>query len=126
MPDHPTRLALVVHPERQVRALLRAALEQRGYEVVEADHPHDAIVAFHAAAGIGAVVTDLRLPELDGRTLVAHLRRQRPMLPVLLLADHSSEVRDLTAPGDGGMTVVALKPLTPRRVAEALGALLPE
>ena len=118
-------IALIVDTERSIRTLARAALELRGYDVLESAHPHDAIVVFHATPGISAVVVDLRLPELDGRSLITHLRRRRPLLPVLLLADRPSEVRELTVAGDGAATMVMLKPLTPMRLADALADLLP-
>lgn len=121
----PPRLALVVDPERSIRAAVRSALEIRGYEVVEAGHPHDALVMFHANPGIGVVVADLVLPELDGRSLMTHLRRRRPDLPILLLASREGEVVDVATPEAGG-TGVLVKPVTPQRLADALVRLLPE
>jgi CheY-like chemotaxis protein len=73
-----------------VRAAARRVLERHGHAVVEARHGADALLVWaeHRDA-VDAVVTDLRMPELGGRELVARLRAERPSLPVVYMSGYA-------------------------------------
>jgi CheY-like chemotaxis protein len=63
-----------------------------GYAVIEADRPSVALAI--AAAGTTAfdvVLTDLLMPEMDGRAMAAGLREARPDLPVVFMSGYSPE-----------------------------------
>jgi two-component system chemotaxis response regulator CheY len=88
---------LVVDDEEAIRGLLVAVLEDEGYAVVAARDGRAALEAI-AAAAPDLVVTDLMMPELDGRELIRRLRT-RPewaAIPVVLLS---------AAPPEGFSTV---------------------
>src|SRR5699024_6058095 len=94
---------LLVEDERAVRASARRMLERRGYRVVTARHGGDALALLRAGEPpIDVVVTDVRMPELDGAALLAVLDVERPTLPVVLVSGY--------AEGDG-----PLPPGTPDR-----------
>lgn len=66
---------LVVDDELDLRFLVRLALESRGHEVIEAADGEDALERLAEAAELPQViVTDLHMPAMDGRELVARLR----------------------------------------------------
>ena len=80
---------LVVDDEQNIRTVLRALLVSTGAEVVTAasgeeavDHLHEGI--FHA------VLTDLRMPGMDGMALLRHITRHHAGLPVVLLTAHGT------------------------------------
>jgi len=77
---------LIVDDEPAVLFALSEALTERrrGIRVVTAANGHEAVEAL-AEGGIDLVVTDLRMPEMDGFELLAHLRRQSPHLPVFVM-----------------------------------------
>ena len=65
-------------------------LRRRGIEAVLAPSGQDALEALRHQA-FDAVVTDLKMPGMDGLTLMAHLREAFPLLPVILLTGHAGE-----------------------------------
>jgi two-component system cell cycle response regulator CpdR len=81
---------LVVEDEQGIRAVLRRALEQAGYEVVTVN---DGAAGFDAVVTAGVpydlVITNNCMPSMDGAELVTRLRQHNPSLPILHLDDHS-------------------------------------
>ena len=83
---------LVVDDEPNLRKVLGALLEQAGYEV-HAEPDGAAALARVRALPPGtfdSVVSDLRMPNMDGMTLLRHLNREHPSLPVVILTAHGS------------------------------------
>jgi DNA-binding response OmpR family regulator len=77
---------LLVDDEPAVLFALSEALadRRRGLQVITARDGREAIAVLEAQP-IHLVVTDLRMPDVDGFELLAHLRRSRPGLPVILM-----------------------------------------
>ena len=77
---------LVVDDEPAVLFALSEALtdKRRGWQAVTAADGKEAMRALQTEK-IHLVVTDLRMPEVDGFELLAHLRRNHPSLPVILM-----------------------------------------
>ncbi len=77
---------LVVDDEPAVLFALSEALtdKRRGLKVVTARDGREAMAILDSDR-IHLVVTDLRMPEVDGFELLAHLRRTRPELPVIVM-----------------------------------------
>ena len=68
----------------------RIALEDAGYEVLEATDAHTALEHFGARDDIAAVISDVAMPgSIDGIELVDLIRAIRPDLPVLLTTGSS-------------------------------------
>jgi CheY-like chemotaxis protein len=105
-----------------VRAVVRRTLERRGLPVLAARHGADALMIWrrHADA-IRAVVTDLRMPELGGRELIAQLRAERPTLPVVYLSGYAEDPPDAQ---DGARTAFVAKPFTMEGLLAALDGVL--
>ncbi len=74
---------LVVDDEASARSGLEKLLKQSGYEVRSAA---DGVLALEVAAESApdVVVTDLKMPNMDGMTLLSKLREQDPELPVIV------------------------------------------
>jgi PAS domain S-box-containing protein len=76
---------LVVEDEATVQNAIRRILTRQGYTVLEARHGADALRVFdEAARPIDLVLTDLVMPEMNGRELVARLQA-RPNPPKVLV-----------------------------------------
>lgn len=84
----PLRL-LLVDDDPLVLKSLREVLESDGHSVVTADGGQAGIDEFRAAHGRGepfaAVVTDLGMPAVDGRMVIAAIKATAPATPVVLL-----------------------------------------
>jgi len=70
---------LVVDDEPEIAELARAMLEAAGYAVVQADSGRSALARL-AEQGFDAIVSDLRMPDMDGAALWRALRDEHPAL----------------------------------------------
>ncbi|MBM4321427.1 MAG: response regulator, partial [Deltaproteobacteria bacterium] len=75
---------LVVDDERSLRGLLSKILRREGYAVVEADCGEAALQQL-AQRAVHLVITDLRLPGVDGLEVLRHVRRSSPETQVVVL-----------------------------------------
>jgi two-component system response regulator HydG len=87
---------LVVDDDQGIRYTLREILESSGLEVAEAADGEAALARF-AAAPADLVITDLRMPKLDGMGLLARLRGGTPVPRVVMITAHGSERQAVAA-----------------------------
>jgi two-component system, NtrC family, response regulator AtoC len=89
MLPEPRAQILVVDDEVNLRRVLGAVLERAGYDVlVAADGTEGlAVLANHH---IDVVVTDLRMPGVDGMALLREAQRVDPDIPVIILTAYST------------------------------------
>ncbi len=83
------RSILIAEDEQVLRESLAELLSQEGYEVVQAANgrvAHDAALQ----RPFDLVITDVRMPEMDGLTLLANVRRLAPQTPVLVLTAYGT------------------------------------
>jgi CheY-like chemotaxis protein len=87
-PSRPLRI-LFVDDDPILLKSLRDTLEQDGHVVVVADGGKRGIEAFRTAHERGerfaAVITDLGMPHVDGRTVAVAVKSVAPTVPVILL-----------------------------------------
>ncbi|MGH3026858.1 MAG: ATP-binding response regulator, partial [Gaiellaceae bacterium] len=78
---------LIVDDESNMRFLLRMLLESDGYDVVEAKHGAEALTVVTEAEP-DIVVTDLMMPIMNGRQLIANLRStaETAEIPILVVS----------------------------------------
>lgn len=92
------RTVLVVDDEPGHRQMVRAVLEDAGWRVLEADSGDAALEVLSRETPHTALV-DMRMPGMDGLTLLREIHARQPSLPVVLL----------TAFGSVGSAVEAMK-----------------
>jgi two-component system response regulator AtoC len=80
---------LVVDDEPNIRKVLRAHLRRGGYLVEEAEDGRQALAWLNQEA-FDLVISDLRMPGLDGMSLLARCREDFPGLPVILITAHGT------------------------------------
>jgi len=81
---------LVVDDDERVRSLLQEALAGAGYRALVADGGPEALRKL-AAEEVDAVITDVRMPEWDGLTLLERIKEQWPTLPVIMITAYADE-----------------------------------
>jgi DNA-binding response OmpR family regulator len=105
---------LVVDDDPTVSDVVRRYLEQDGCDVTLAGDGSSALAAV-AAAPPDLVVLDLMMPGIDGLEVCRRLRRERPLLPIVMLTalgEEADRVIGLEVGADDYVT----KPFSPREL----------
>jgi DNA-binding NtrC family response regulator len=86
----PTRArVLVVDDDRAVGMVLTALIAQAGHQARYVGSGAEALAAL-ASGGVDVVVSDVRMPGMDGMELLAEVQRKHSDLPVILLTAHGT------------------------------------
>jgi DNA-binding NtrC family response regulator len=80
---------LVVDDERNILVTLSRALTLEGYAAETASGGREALEKI-AALPVDLVVMDVKMPDLDGLTVLERARQMRPELPVVVMSGHGS------------------------------------
>ena len=105
---------LIVEDDDAIAQGLVRVLDSQGYAVRRVARGAPAVA--EAAAGIGLVILDLGLPDVEGITVCRRLRAARPDLAILILSARDQEL-DLVAGLDAGADDYLVKPF---RLSELL------
>jgi CheY-like chemotaxis protein len=114
---------LVVDDEEAVRRLACRMLTWTGYQALEATHGREAIATIEQhAGGIHLVLTDIKMPGMNGRELGRQVEQRWPGKPILYMSGFASEVFQggLLEPGAPFLS----KPFTQEELAGKVRALL--
>ncbi len=115
---------LVVEDEEIVRDLACEALELLGYSPLPAGNPLEAIEVSRTFDGeIHLLLTDVVLPQMDGRSLYDLLSRIRPHLKVLYVSGYTEDFIVRHGVLDQGVHFLP-KPFTMETLASKLGQVL--
>jgi two-component system, cell cycle sensor histidine kinase and response regulator CckA len=83
---------LVVEDEDAVRAVVMRTLQSEGYEVLGAREGGEALRELEEVGGaVNLVVTDIVMPGMGGRQLVAELSRKYRRIPIVWMSGHARE-----------------------------------
>jgi len=120
MPSEGARI-LVIDDEKQIRRMLKVALEGNGYDVAEAATGHDGLnqaAIFHP----DLIVLDLGLPDMDGIEVIKRLREWTGT-PVIILSvrEHEDDKVDAL---DAGADDYVTKPFSMGELLARLRAAL--
>jgi two-component system KDP operon response regulator KdpE len=102
-------LILIVEDDAELRSVLRTLLESHGYRVVEASTGERGLIEARSHRP-DLVIADLGLPDLDGATLIRHVRSQSPV-PILVLSARTLESAKILAL-DAGADDFVTKPFS--------------
>ncbi|MFC3552464.1 response regulator [Lysobacter cavernae] len=117
-PGAPIRIALA-DDQAIVRAGLRALLERQGVDVVIEADDGEPLLAQLATTPVDAVLSDVRMPGVDGIELVRRLRDRGDATPVLLLTTFDDSELLLRAAAAGAQGFL-LKDAAPEDLREAI------
>ena len=113
----PPSRVLVVDDETAIVGVESEILRVAGFTVTGVRHPREALA--QAAEDFDAVVTDFRMPELDGLSLFQQLRRRNPRLVGVLVTGFGS-VKLVQTAMRAGFAAILLKPFPLDRLTTAL------
>lgn len=121
--DHASRAAtatvLVVEDDCAVRLLFTKVLQGAGYDVIACENGTLGLEAARSQIEkIDAIITDARMPGMQGPRLIARVRALRPEMPAILVSGNPMDaVTDQT-------TVFLSKPISPGILTRELRRLL--
>ncbi|HEX3906273.1 MAG TPA: sigma-54 dependent transcriptional regulator [Polyangia bacterium] len=81
---------LVADDELNMRRVLEAMLRREGYDVITAANGVEALGGMGTKGGVHTVITDLKMPGLDGMGLLKRLSADYPDVPVVMITAHGS------------------------------------
>jgi signal transduction histidine kinase len=114
---------LLVEDEAGVRAFAEEALMELGYDVVSAPDAKTALRLLGAHPEIALVLTDVVMPEINGRILAEQARAKSPNLKIVFMTGYTRNAIVHNGMLDAGMHLVS-KPFTLAQLAVELEAAL--
>jgi len=114
---------LAVEDDDLIRSLLDDTLRDLGYRTITAANGQEALAALQAHQDIDLLVTDVRMPLLNGVDLVAQARRELPGLRVIYVTGHVPE-NLLPRVQVDDKTVLVMKPFSMARFRETVIAMI--
>ncbi|MBO0496243.1 response regulator [Pseudomonas sp. Marseille-Q1929] len=111
---------LVVEDDAIVRMLIVDVLEELEFNVLEAADAAEALAVIqNAAQVIDLMMTDVGLPDMDGKQLANKVRELRPVLPILFASGYAENI-DVPP----GMQVIG-KPFSIDQLRDKVKSMLP-
>jgi two-component system response regulator PilR (NtrC family) len=100
---------LIAEDENVLRESLAELLTEEGYEVLQSPHGK---AAYETALQrpVDLVISDVRMPEMDGMTLLGHLQKIAPQTPVIVMTAYGT-VESAVAAMRAGAYDYLLKPV---------------
>jgi len=83
------RTILLIEDDESLRKVMEYNLREEGYSVVTAADGRSGLERFQAQA-VDLVLTDIRMPEMDGMEVLTRLKTMQPDLPVIVLTAHGT------------------------------------
>ncbi len=111
---------LLVEDEDAVRSFAARALATRGYTVLEAASGVQALDVMNERGGdVDLVVSDVVMPEMDGPTLLKHLRKANPQIKIIFISGYAEEAFRNNLDEDETFTFLP-KPFSLKKLAAAV------
>ena len=115
---------LVVEDDEQLLHVAHRALEARGYTVLTAGRGDAALETARRHSGpIHLLLSDVTIPDMDGRTLAATLRAERPEVRVLYMSGYADQAIVRHGVLDGALAYLP-KPFTTEAIARRVREVL--
>ncbi len=119
-----TEHIMVVDDDPNILTLRQRLLSKMGYQVTGFFSSPKALAAFQEnPQEYDLLLTDMNMPEMDGRKLAASFLHIRPDIPAILCTGHSELVNQQNAEKYGFQALLE-KPIKPETLAETLRRLL--
>ena len=99
---------LVVDDEKNYPLILGAVLEEEGFEVLTANSGMEAL-EIQKTSDVDLVLTDMKMPSMDGIELLEKIKARDPDLPVIMMTAYGSVDKAVEAMGKGAYSYI-LKP----------------
>ena len=115
-----TQTILTVDDSRTMRDMLRMALAEAGYNVLQAEDGVHGLEVLQTAMP-DVIVTDINMPKMDGFGLIEAVRKdsRHRGVPILVLTTESDSAKKMRAK-EAGATGWIVKPFEPTKLIAAI------
>ena len=96
---------LIVDDELNMRLVLSAMLKKEGFEVSSASNGREALQILKSNK-IAVVITDLKMPDMDGMELLTHISERYPEIPVVMITAHGTVATAVEALKKGALDYI--------------------
>jgi len=105
---------LIVDDEKNYPLVLSAVLEEEGYETLTANSGHEALEILENS-DVDLVLTDMKMPVMDGVVLLERIKAHDPYLPVIMMTAYGTVEKAVEAMQKGAHNYI-LKPFDNERL----------
>ncbi len=102
---------MLIDNEAGLCRMMDAVLRDQGYQVKAYTNPAQAVADF-AAGSWELVISDIKMPEMDGLEVLQHLRRRDPEIPVIMITAYATVEMSIQALRRGAYDMLT-KPFEP-------------
>jgi DNA-binding NtrC family response regulator len=110
---------LIVDDEANMRRVLSALLKRDGYRVIDAGDGESALASL-TEQRVDVVLSDLKMPRMNGLELLEAARRRHPRVPIILLTAHGTIGSAVEAVKHGAFDYLT-KPFDPDEIKQVVG-----
>jgi CheY-like chemotaxis protein len=107
---------LIIDDDQDSRILIKFMLQQRGHDTTEAENGLDALNLIKVNQ-FDLVISDIRMPHMDGLDLSNHIRRIFPSMPVIFISAQNPQASTRKTV-DGKLDRYLQKPFTHKQLVE--------
>jgi CheY-like chemotaxis protein len=92
------KISLIVDDEPSVRWYIRTVQQSGGFQTIEAENGVQALELMRKlGTSVDLLVSDIKMPKMDGITLACSVRAEFPAIPLILVSGHA-EIEQLEHP----------------------------
>ena len=113
---------LVVDDEPNMRKVIRAMLIEDGFEVHDARDGESALAVL-ADHHIDIVVTDLKMPKIDGMTFIKMVREKNASIPIIIITGYGS-AKNRALAKSYGVNKILSKPCSIADITQSINSTL--
>lgn len=79
----------IVDDDSSIRWVLQKALQAADISCLSFENPEDLLLQLQSGQAPEVIISDIRMPQMDGMTLLNEVHTSHPMLPVIIMTAHS-------------------------------------
>ena len=79
----------IVDDDSSIRWVLQKALQAANIGCLSFENPQDLLLQLQSGQAPEVIISDIRMPQMDGMTLLNEVHVSHPMLPVIIMTAHS-------------------------------------
>ena len=95
---------------------------RKGFDLHTASSGEEGLQTFDTEGGFAVVLSDMRMPGIDGAAMLSAIKERDPDVVTMLLTGHADFESAMAAVNDGNVFRMLSKPCPPERLVQALNA----